>query len=468
MNGNQGALTPTCLPTDPLCDQMTGSGCVRAGWLFDGSWGPIRRDVLLRFRVGRIESVTARANLSPLPPETVDFSGHTLLPGLIDSHVHLFMSASGDPVLRARQLGAPFAAIRPVIERHLRQHLACGVVAVRDGGDAQGHALRFKGLREPGGRIPVVLRVAGRAWHRTGRYGTLIGRSPGENEALADAVGRDREGGDHVKIVNSGLNSLVAFGRQTRPQFDLPELRAAVATAQSMNRPVMVHANGRQPVRMAVEAGCSSVEHGFFMGHDTLQRMADRGTVWVPTAATMQAYAEHHPGPGSERDVARRNLAHQLAQIQQARRLGVTVALGTDAGSLRGAARRRRRPGDGATAGRRVLPARGGPQRQPLRGTPAEPARSGPARARQGGHLRGRARSPRSAPRKPGARCGGGCVGAACPPRNGPLGRFRRWPRGLNPRNSRLFLRFNPCVRLELAPNCAFLNWTRHGGSMIG
>lgn len=278
--------------------------------------------------------MTPVAGLPSVSPEALDFSGHTLFPGLIDSHVHLFMSASCDPVVRARQLDAPFAEIRPVIDRHLRQHLACGVVAVRDGGDRQGHALGFKRLGETENRVPLILRAAGKAWHRPGRYGRLIGRSPGETDTLADAVGRDREGGDHVKIVNSGLNSLVAFGRETRPQFDLPELRAAVATAQRSRRPVMVHANGRHPVAIAVEAGCSSVEHGFFMGRDTLQRMADRGTIWVPTAATMQAYAEHYAGSGPERDVARRNLEHQLAQIDLARRLGVTVALGTDAGSL--------------------------------------------------------------------------------------------------------------------------------------
>ncbi|AQV01094.1 hypothetical protein [Desulfococcus multivorans] len=57
----------------------------------------------------------------------------------------------------------------------------------------------------------------------------------------------------------------------------------------------MVHCNGETPVAIAVEAGCDSVEHGFFMGEENLRRMADMGTVWVPTAVTMKAYARMLP-----------------------------------------------------------------------------------------------------------------------------------------------------------------------------
>ena len=100
----------------------------------------------------------------------------------------------------------------------------------------------------------------------------------------------------------------------------------------------MVHANGVQPVKMAVEAGCSSIEHGFFMGHDNMHRMADTGVVWIPTAVTMKAYSDYlkrqgHRSDPSFAEVSRRNLDHQLAQIAAARELGVILATGTDAGS---------------------------------------------------------------------------------------------------------------------------------------
>jgi imidazolonepropionase-like amidohydrolase len=86
-------------------------------------------------------------------------------------------------------------------------------------------------------------------------------------------------------------------------------------------------------VRIAVAAGCRSIEHGFFMGKDNLARMADTGVTWVPTVVTMAAYARIFEQIGRNSDVARRMLDDQLEQLAIARRLGVTVAMGTDSGS---------------------------------------------------------------------------------------------------------------------------------------
>ena len=133
------------------------------------------------------------------------------------------------------------------------------------------------------------------------------------------------------------------------PQFSLEEMTAAVATARKMGLTTMVHANGRVPVEIAVKAGCDSIEHGFFMGRDNLSMMADRQTVWVPTAGTMRAYIDfmaqrgngNRGGAGragesgllSPVEGARRNLEHQMKQIAVAVGLGVPIAVGTDAGS---------------------------------------------------------------------------------------------------------------------------------------
>ena len=96
----------------------------------------------------------------------------------------------------------------------------------------------------------------------------------------------------------------------------------------------MVHANGKKPVAAALAAGCNSIEHGFFMGVENLKIMSEKGIVWVPTACTMKAYAEHTKHGSIEHEVSRMNLDHQLEQISKARELGVTVALGTDSGSI--------------------------------------------------------------------------------------------------------------------------------------
>jgi imidazolonepropionase-like amidohydrolase len=302
---------------------------LRAGWLLDGSGGPPRPDVRIAITGGKILSIESIPSASPVEPGEIDLRDCTVLPGLVDAHVHLAMSGSVDEAARARLRAAPPGVVGRTIADHLDRHLRHGVTAVRDAGGARGSAAEWCF----GHAHPVRVRAAGRAWHRAGRYGRRIGRAVPEGASLDRAVADDVESGDHVKIVNSGVNSLTEYARRTAPQFELEELQAAVRAAAAGGRDVMVHANGEQPVRIAVTAGCRSIEHGFFMGRDNLARMAERGTVWVPTAVTMQAFAAHLERTGRSPDTARRTLDHQIEQLAAARELGVTVAVGTDAGA---------------------------------------------------------------------------------------------------------------------------------------
>ncbi len=325
---------------------------IYAGWLLDGTGGPVLKNAVLEIAGEKIRSVSRRDPEKPIPEDGIDLSGCTLIPGLVDCHVHLCMSGTLDMAVREKQLAAGFQDAVRTLTRHLDQHLASGVTAVRDGGDRFGHTVRYK--RAAAGRIrPLIrLRVAGKAWHAPGRYGSLIGRPPEKGESLARAVTRETEGVDWVKIVNSGINSLVQYGRQTSSQFDEKALEAAAAAARAMGLPVMVHANGTEPVRGAVSARVQSIEHGYFMGTDNLKRMRDAHVTWVPTVFAMKAFT----APGvmrqrirtkdgkadsaastrerQSRDVAQKTLDHQLEQIRKARELGVTIALGTDSGSM--------------------------------------------------------------------------------------------------------------------------------------
>jgi imidazolonepropionase-like amidohydrolase len=144
----------------------------------------------------------------------------------------------------------------------------------------------------------------------------------------------DSEVKDHVKIVNSGLNSLIRFGRQTPPQFDSEELKDAVQASNRNGWPVMVHANGEMPVGIAINAGCQSIEHGFFMGKENLKKLAEKQIFWTPTTFTMQAFSDHFNSKDSSTDVPKKNIDHQLEQMAMAREFGIPIAVGTDAGSL--------------------------------------------------------------------------------------------------------------------------------------
>jgi imidazolonepropionase-like amidohydrolase len=309
---------------------------IRAGWLIDGTGGAIRKDVVMHIAHGTIVSVNETIDNDGFSAEStdeeiMDLSDCTVLPGLIDSHVHMFMSGTADRKIRDEQLDAGFHEIEPGIAAHIGQLLKFGVVAVRDGGDKNGHTLRYKLERLAASKAPIRLQVAGRAWHSPNRYGRLIGRTPEYGSPGID-ITEEKTGIDHVKIVNSGLNSLLSFGKQTAPQFSREEMKDAVLAAKDRGWGVMVHANGEIPVRSAVDSGCCSIEHGFFMGEENLKKMADHQTFWVPTAFTMKSYAEYFEREGS--DVPRRNLDHQLEQMAAARKLGVPMAVGTDSGSL--------------------------------------------------------------------------------------------------------------------------------------
>jgi len=317
---------------------MSKTTYILAGWLIDGSDGPIQEKVLLKIVDGRFAAIESyHPENIPESCYLTDLSYCTILPPLVDSHVHLFMSGTTDQKIREWQLTAGFDSLCPTINRHLHDLFSHGVLAVRDGGDRGGFALRYRSAKEM--HKEIILKVAGRAWHQKGRYGALIGRHPEETEALAVAYGKESDVIDQVKLVNSGLNSLKSFGKETLPQFTKKEIAAVVDIAARQGRKVMVHANGRIPVRLAVEAGCHSIEHGFFMGRENLQMMADKGTFWVPTLFTMKAYGANISfvnavHAGADRQVVEKILNHQIEQLAFAREKGVKVALGTDSGSL--------------------------------------------------------------------------------------------------------------------------------------
>jgi imidazolonepropionase-like amidohydrolase len=310
----------------------------RVGWLIDGTGNPAVENRIVVTKGRRVHAILAPNDPQPPSMTIVDLSDATVIPALIDSHVHLVMSGTTEASIRQKQVGDTYTDRCTTITKHLRQHLACGVLAVRDGGDHKGDTLRYKW--DPAIDPPPMVTIAspGRARHAPGRYGKFIGIPVDAGMSLAQSAFGTMNRRDHLKLVNSGLNSLTQFGVESPPQFNQEELTAAVDTARKRGQPTMVHANGYLPVKLAVDAGCDSIEHGFFMGRENMQRMADHGVVWVPTAVTMKAYGDYlkaqgHRSDPSFADVSRKNLAHQLEQISTARRLGVTLAAGTDAGS---------------------------------------------------------------------------------------------------------------------------------------
>lgn len=303
---------------------------LHVGWLIDGRGGACQRDMVIGIKDGIIIDVKPfRGNHTGL----YDLSHATVLPALMDAHVHLVFSGTTDARRRKAQLNDSLEDLESVIFDHLQRHRLYGVVAVRDGGDRHGLVLQCKRGQRFGSDSPYVAATCW-AWHAKGRYGGMLGNAPPENLSLSDAIKDHLHNVDHIKVIQSGLNSIDRYGHQGPPQFSQEMLSRTVMIAHAAQRPVMVHANGKEAVQIALDAGCDSIEHGYFMGLDNLKRMADLGTCWVPTAVPMAELAKAPSLSDSQREVARRTLDHQLEQIHQARAFGVTIALGTDAGSF--------------------------------------------------------------------------------------------------------------------------------------
>ncbi|MGC9196899.1 MAG: amidohydrolase family protein [Syntrophobacteraceae bacterium] len=314
---------------------MSKSYCFST-WLVDGTGARAKKNALLCIENGLISSVRfcGPEQLSALEKRCEDlqaFPASTMLPGLIDCHVHLAMSGKTDPEFRAKQLLNGFEQNGPLIEHRVQRCLNLGIMALRDGGDIGGHALRYM-RQNASSRVRV--KCAGKAWRAPGRYGKFIGKTPEPGLSLAESLKADCAHVDHIKILNSGINSLVDYGRQTEPQFGLDELARAFGQAKELGLKIMVHANGRLPVQIALDAGCDSIEHGFFMGEENLKKMADRQIFWAPTAVTMKALSDCSVAGAQQAGIAGMILQNQLEQMRRARELGVGIVSGTDAGSF--------------------------------------------------------------------------------------------------------------------------------------
>jgi imidazolonepropionase-like amidohydrolase len=301
---------------------------VRVGWLVDGLGSPPLKDACMGLRAGRILAIEPYRDHRP----DLDLSHATVLPALMDAHVHLAFSGTDDAQARQAQLTFTPDRTRAAIRAHLESHWCCGVAAVRDGGDRRGITLEFREVFRDTAPA-VVVKAAGPAWHAPGRYGAMIGRPLPTGMPPERAINPDLAACDHLKLIQSGLNSIDRFGHQGPAQFSREQLLAMVTAAHQAGRPVMIHANGETAVEMAIAAGCDSIEHGYFMGEENLRRLADRDIVWVPTIIPMATLALAQGLTSSQRDVAQRTADHQLEQVLRGQAFGVRMALGTDAGS---------------------------------------------------------------------------------------------------------------------------------------
>ncbi|MCA1905954.1 MAG: amidohydrolase family protein [Desulfarculus sp.] len=259
---------------------------------------------------GRIQAL-GRAALEA-PARRLPLPGLWLTPAPLDAHVHLRLG------------GAP--------EANLTSALSAGVAAVRDLGHQPGLATPRGNRQHP----PWVVN-SGPGLGAAGEGGCWLAQPLAGPGAMAQAAWeRARAGAGVVKLFVSGLLDFDRVGGVLHHLALSPdEIAAATQAAQEAGLPVAAHANGPAAVEACLTAGVDSIEHGFFMGPELLERMARQGTAWIPTCAAVAAHALDPEGRHDQtvRDNLRRILAGQLEAVRRAEALGVNLVLGTDAGS---------------------------------------------------------------------------------------------------------------------------------------
>ncbi len=264
-------------------------------------------------------------------------SGGFLMPGLVDAHVHLFLDgAPTDGKIRSAHLKQSLEDLTEAARRSARQALACGVTLVRDAGDRHGINNR---IREEAGKSGDLCRVrsGGLGVKRPKRYGAFMARDVDSETAIRESVARLAEDNDEIKLILTGIIDFDAGAVTDEPQFDLASTRLVVETAQAGGRQTFAHCSGEKGLAIAARAGIGSIEHGFFMNRETLAIMRDNQVAWTPTFCPVHfqwAKPEAIGWSAQTVDNLRRILDNHAEHLRLADEMGVTLLMGTDAGSM--------------------------------------------------------------------------------------------------------------------------------------
>jgi imidazolonepropionase-like amidohydrolase len=302
--------------------------------VLDGLGGLYERATLV-VRGGLLAAVAGGAR-APVPRDAaiVDGRGLTVLPGLIDCHVHLGLGGDADAVRTILEESAGVTLLKAA--RFARLTLDAGFTTIRDVGyrDHLIFALRqsIQAGTIPGPRILA----AGLAVCMTGGHARFIGRqADGPTEVVKAVREQLAAGADVIKFIASG-GVLTPGTSPDCAQMNLEELTAGMAEARRAGRRVAAHAHGAEGMKNAIRAGAHSIEHATLMDEEAADLMARHGVFMVPTLSALATTAEGGLGcgiPESAVNKARTIRARHEASFKRAHRSGIPVALGTDAGT---------------------------------------------------------------------------------------------------------------------------------------
>ncbi len=296
----------------------------------------------------RIESVgPASAIHAPPLSETIDLAGTTLLPGLMDLHSHLFLHPYNETLWNDQVLKEPVPYRTLQAAAHAKATLEAGFTTLRDlGTEGAGYSdLSIqRAIREgliPGPRLAVAtLAIVATGCYGPGprgfrpdlelpQGGQAVSGAPQILAAVREQAGH---GADWIKVYadyRCGPDSAAVA------TFTPEELRVLVEAARSLGRKVSAHATTPEGMRRAVEAGVSTIEHGYSGTPEVFHLMARRGVAYLPTLTAAEAYAEYFSHYVAGKSAATDEMNEARRAFQAALAAGVTIGCGSDVGVFR-------------------------------------------------------------------------------------------------------------------------------------
>jgi imidazolonepropionase-like amidohydrolase len=322
---------------------------IHAGKLLDKPGNPPRGPSTLIIRNGKIAELLSGHQPGPAGATLIDLKDKFVLPGLIDSHVHLDSDAGGNAALIEAVTDSPArAAYRAA--GNAKKTLMAGFTTVRNLGDGTGATLALRDAVAAGELPGPRIIDAGRSISTTSGH---MDATLSVSEDLHDSIGQEnlcdgvescrqairkqvRRGVDVIKIATTGgVNSRIGAGLG-RQLFD-DEVKALVDTAHLYGKKVAVHAHGDDGVNIALAAGADSIEHGTMMTDESIKLFKAAGAYYVPTLSTVNGYLERlaaNPNayPPDVLAKVQWRIGVTGKSLAKAYPAGVKIAFGTDAG----------------------------------------------------------------------------------------------------------------------------------------